>query len=197
LPLSLLWNTGPRLVANGNHYGRWIPTLLERKNLHEVPIMRFDANSNLNFRSTDTIEKHRPHFFLIKAVLPISDTQVVFTTAGNVQWCVSFHRLEDDQLDFARFNYTGFVVDRISGRMKPALAEACCLRLVSYPSKNNYEAIYDCPCTAERMEQRSTRTIEGGWNFQKAEEPNEWSICMLSDPDPQYRLPEICRNPRK
>jgi hypothetical protein len=83
LPLSLLWNKGPRLDSNANHRGRWIPEFLGRHALDEAPIMRLDIVGNLDFRFSDIVPWMRPNFFPFKSKSIFRMTASFFRSGGD------------------------------------------------------------------------------------------------------------------
>jgi hypothetical protein len=193
LPLPLLWNRGPRLHPDGDHYGRWIPTLLGRQTLVEAPIMRPDANGNMHFRFSDIRDNLRPDFLLLRTKLHIPG-EIIYTEAeGELFWRIRFYRYENDQLNYDEYHYTGFIFYK---RDNIGMSNSgCCLRLrPTSDTKNTFEALYDCPIMATRIPQPNLDPLPhpahvSRYDVEKLS--SEWYVTLLSDRREQYQLPVV------
>ncbi|KAF2475458.1 uncharacterized protein BDR25DRAFT_340204 [Lindgomyces ingoldianus] len=191
LPVSFLYNCGPRVRPNENHRGRWIPTVLNRYALNEMPLMRFDAARNVLLRTSDMLhhEVHiSPTFLLFQRSLPIVLEEFIVKTKDGKLWKIICHRDEDDQLDCGPFKCTGLLI-------RSAYGQGCCLRLMHGVENTKFEGIYDCPCTVKEL-QEDDLDISSRDLF-SADQIDSWTIKLLNDSDPAIALkPRISQSPK-
>jgi hypothetical protein len=172
LPLSILYNRGPRLRPTETHMGRWIPTFPSRDPLAEVPTLRFDQAQNLLLRSDDIALGLRPEFLLPMGPATL-DKEFVLTDGDGNRWFIKLEREEHDEFDTETYNYPAFIISH-----DETSVQACCIRILRTKSPFDFEAIYDSPCIAlKKLESHcdATPNIE-------VRRMIDWNITILSPP---------------
>ena len=127
LPLSLLYNSGPRMRHTMNHKNRWVPAVPSRYLLEEAPLMYFDNNKNLVLESKRMAQGPRPIIFLLGKCLSRPERESVLRGPDGEYWKVEDHRSEEDCLDLSQFQATCFIIKK---RPDSKVAECACLHIL-------------------------------------------------------------------
>lgn len=130
LPVSLLYNKGPRLAPGEIHHGRWIPTALGRHQLDEVPAMRVDPVTQDLILDAQEIAKHSKSafFFSENYMLLHEDYSTIQITLGDSLWEIKCHRDPEDRLGFVPpFEWVAFLLKtrHSNGQWKHAVSDLC------------------------------------------------------------------------
>ncbi|ORY14044.1 hypothetical protein BCR34DRAFT_586079 [Clohesyomyces aquaticus] len=146
LPLSLLYNTGPKLNQGLNSRNRWVPKFLSRSILKDEPVMEFDETRNLILNSGDIPGEQEP------IVWEIDQGSSSVITDGSRYWNVKYIRPEDDTLDSHGYPITIVMKDRKG-------SEGACIK-ARRTEKTTFKAIYDCPCIIEPYHKSSSPSLD-------------------------------------
>ncbi|KAF2175119.1 hypothetical protein K469DRAFT_756403 [Zopfia rhizophila CBS 207.26] len=148
LPMSLLYNTGPRLQRGGSRrMDRWVPTTLGRDRIYELPLMFFDADRNLILdRKRGMLDPFAPNVVILRETLSKHSTFAIImggdwweVTCVRSQWDVTGDTSEEYRHSCLLFHLsTGEGVALLIPNPKDQKQET-------------FKALYDCPIRAIRL----------------------------------------------
>jgi hypothetical protein len=188
LPLSILYNRGPKLKAGEVHCDRWIPTLMSRFKLDEVPMVRVDPISQKLILSSEEMgEDDKPTVLFPDRQLGPAEwgrKHVRIKASDGTVWRIECDRAERDQLVQHKRESVLFVIEGpLVKRVHVLPRRACCIRIRKSTGNSEFEGIYDCACIATRVVHERIHSNEDGrveTQFE-AEYLKDWKITLLSD----------------
>lgn len=159
LPLSLFFNTGPRLHVGENHRNRWVPVevgrnLLKGTSAFSPPPRGVSKYSDEGMRLKLTINKDVDVIF-VDHVLPAVADYEMFT--NNNMWQVHTYLPAADEFDASGYRATCVILQRSPSQFHTTVKGACFyVQHLSSMYDNGQEVpvlemIYFCPIEASKM----------------------------------------------
>ncbi|OCL05977.1 hypothetical protein AOQ84DRAFT_412145 [Glonium stellatum] len=109
LPLSLLYNPGPKMHQGMDHKNRWVPSVPSRYLLEEAPLMYFNNDKSLVFGSKTMTQASKPIIFLIEECPLRANRESVFRGPDGEYWRVESLCSQEDCLDISQYQATCFI----------------------------------------------------------------------------------------
>jgi hypothetical protein len=166
LPMSLLYNTGPRMRHDKHDSNRWVPTLPSSERLTIDPAMSFNSDKTGLRMEHGGPTDSRTSVILVKPCVPFCSVINILDRLTGREYEVKFCRSEDDELDMNQFQATCIILERtssVAGAATDVNLRGACLHVyrpeftksdVTYPSLNHVltsggfyhlSTMYDCP----------------------------------------------------
>lgn len=173
IPVSLLYNDGPRERSNETHYNRWIPTTPSKNTLTATPLMTY-TGSSLRVDSGKMLQDgHSALLVIIPAPVPqhVTEIKLLVKLAGKAEELhISLHRSGNDQLDVSPVRATCILLEtrQTSGpsSTQTLTMRGACLRIMERDiskkgnegplteQRSQFDAVYDCPLNVSTLHPR-------------------------------------------
>ncbi|KAH8805251.1 hypothetical protein F5884DRAFT_885368 [Xylogone sp. PMI_703] len=128
IPLSLLYNEGPRERSREVHYDRWLPTLPIGGSLTAMPILVRDPNG-FSLLSESTKIGTTPFIIRIESQIPKQCQSVILECEPSQKYLVEMLRDPHDELDPKNYQGTCFVLEHDFRKPYTNMTRGACLQI--------------------------------------------------------------------
>ena len=157
LPVSLLFNTGPRYRHNQDHLNRWLPVVPSDNSLDSTPTMRFTNTPIRGLLIDRTSTTTDLLVFIISPPILDPSTFLLRVAGSEFSHIIDCDRPEADEFDTTKFSSTCIMFRKSTDQAVAASTRGACFHVSkAHESDNSYlHLIFDCPLRVRRYTMHS------------------------------------------